>query len=280
MSSSPNLPSPSRLFSKKQASSLGDSHAVSLPIDGLAEFTSASKLLLQAHASDHSEDDPIETRKKLGEKTNTKNLEGKSVKPRKLPVGEGESVVNVVKKARAPKKTPGESGKATEKNEIQDSKKRGRKSKGEVQAKIEKGNITKPGALNNEKTKLVASARNLKKTDQSVTQASIKKIEEIFPSGEEPLDLGLIEAIKRRKAWTPVKDTVRCTSPLKECGTTPSAELILKDCVSGQSGPSRFKNLLGDYGYAKDDNIPVNDPAKTRDTDGQASTKRRKIEVS
>lgn len=280
MSSSPNLPSPSRLFSKKQASFIGDSHATSLPIDALAEFTSASKLILQAHASDHAEDDSIEPRKELGEKTNIKNPEGKSVKPRKLPVGKGESVVNVVKKARAPKKTQGESGKkAAEKNEIQDSKKRGRKSKGEVQTKIGKGNITKPGALNNEETKLVASAKNLKKTGQSVTQASIKKSEEIFPFGEEPLDLGLIEAIKRRKAWTPVKDTMRCTSRL-ECETTPSAELISKDCVSGQSGPSRFENLLGDYGYAKDDNVPVNDLETTRDTDGQASTKRRKIEVS
>lgn len=293
MSSSPSLPSPSRLFTKRPASFLGDSHAISLPIDTIAGFTSASKLLLQAHPSDHAEDDPIEPRKEPGESTTNQDGEGKPTKSKNLPVGKRESDVSFVKKARAPKKTPAESGKKAaavkeklqvsyeaENNEIQDSdKERVRKSKGEAQTRIGKGKITKPGALNNEKIKSVASAKKLKKTDQSAAKAPVKKNEEIYPLGEEPLDLGLIEAIKRRKVWTPVKDTLQRTSHL-EFGTTARTGLAPDDCVSGRPAPSGFDDLLGDYGYARDDNGPVIDLGKTRDTDGKASTKRRKIEVS
>lgn len=293
MSSSPSLPSPSRLFSKKLASFIGDSHAIPVPVDAIAGFTSASKLLLQVHASGH-EDDPIEPREEFGERTNIQDLEAKPVKPKKLPVGKGETVIEIVKKARASKKTLRESDKKAaavkeqpqlsneaENPEIQDSdKKRARKSKGQAQTKIGKGKITKPGALNENKTKSVVSAKKLKNTDLPAAQASTKKNEEIYPLGEEPLDLGLIEAIKRRKVWTPVKDISRGTSRLEDDGTTPRAALAPEDCESEQPAMSGFDNLLGDYGYARDDDRPFIGLEKTRDTDGQASIKRRKVEVS
>lgn len=218
----------------------------------------------------------------------------KPIKLKNLPVGKGESVVNTAKKARVPKKTLALSGKkatavkdqpqisnGAETPEIQDSvKKRVGKSKGETQSKIGKGSITKPGALNNKKIKSVASAKKPKKTDESVAHTSINEKEKIYPFGEEPLDLGLIEAIKRRKDWTPIKDTLRHTSRLEEGGTTPCAGLAPGDCVSGQPAPSGFDNLLGDFGYARDDTSLSTHLEKTRETDGQTSTKRRKIEVS
>lgn len=245
------------------------------------------------HASGH-EDDPIEPREELGERTNIQDWEGKPVKPKKLPVEKGKAIIKIVKKARASKKTLTESNKTAaavkeqpevfneaENPEIQDSdKKRVRKSKGEAQTKIGKGKITKPGALNIKKTKSVVSAKKLKNTDQPVAQALTKKNEDIYPLGEEPLDLGLIEAIKRRKVWTPVKDTSQRTSRLEDGGTTPRAGLAPEDCESEQLALSGFDNLLGDYGYARDDDRPFIGLEKTRDTDGQASTKRRKIEVS
>ena len=222
MSSSPNLPSPSRLFMKKPTSFLTDSHAVSLPIDALAGFTSASTLLLHAHASDHAVDDSNEPRNELGESTNLQKRAEKPVKSKKLSVGKGGSGVSITKKTRAPKKIPAESGKneagmkeqphtnhESESRGLQDSdKKRAKKSKGEAQTKIGNSNITKPGALN-KKMKSVASIKKLKNGVQAVAQASVKEFERIYPLGEEPLDLGLIEAIKRRKAWTPIKDTLQ-----------------------------------------------------------------------
>lgn len=250
-------------------------------------------LLFAAHASDHAEDDPIEPRKELGESTNLQIREGKAVKPKKLPIGKGGSAVGTVKKAKAPKKTTAESGKKkaavteqlqinheSESHDIQDSdKKRAKKSKGEAQTKIGKNKITKPGALNNKKIKSVASAKKLEKTDRSVVEASTKENGDMYPLGEEPLDLGLIEAIKRRKVWTPIKDTLQPTSRLEECDTTPRAGLGPEDGVNGHSAPSGFENLLGDYGYAHDDNDSLAALEKTRDSDGKASTKRRKIEL-
>ena len=50
--------------------------------------------------------------------------------------------------------------------------------------------------------------------------------------------------------------------------------------MSGQPAPPGFDNLLGDYGYAQDDARSLIDLETTRDSDGKASTKRRKIEVS
>lgn len=251
-------------------------------------------LLFAAHASDHAEDDPIEPRKELGESTNIQIREGKPVKPKKLPVGKDSSLVGTVKKAKAPKKTTAESGKKkaavteplqiiheSESHDIQDSdKKRAKKSKAEAQTKIGKNKITKPGALNNKKTKSVASAaKKLEKVDQLVAEASTKGNGDVYPLGEEPLDLGLIEAIKRRKVWTPIKDTFQPTSR-SECDTTPRAGLGPKDGVNGHTVASGFENLLGDYGYAHDDNNSLVALEKTRHSDGNASTKRRKIEVS
>lgn len=235
----------------------------------------------------------MEPGEELGKWTNLEIREGKAVKLKSSTVRNGEAAVSTVKKSRAPKKTPAQSirkaavvkelpeiSHETKKNQIQESdKKRVRKSKGDVQTKIGKGNITKPGVVNNQKIKSIASAKKLKKTDQSVVQTSIKLTEEINLLREEPLDLGLIEAIKRRKVWTPVKDTLRRT-PLEECGTTSRPELSPEECVNGRSAPSGFDDLLGDYGYARDDNSRMLDSEKNRDTDGQGSTKRRKIEVS
>ena len=291
MSSSPSLPSPSRLFSIKPASFKSDSHAISVPFDAIAGFTSISKLSPQVHAAG-DEDDPIEPREELEERTNIQDWKGKTVKPKKLPVEKGKAVIKVLKKARASKKTPAgkkaaavkeqpEVSNEAENPEVQDSDKtRVRKSKGEAQTKIEKGKITKPGALSIKKTKSVVSAKKLKNNAQPVAQASTKKIEETYPLGEEPLDLGLIEAIKRRKVWTPIKDTSHNTSRLEGGGTTPLAGLAPEDCESEQSALSGFDNLLGDYGYARNDDRPLIGLEKIRDRDGQASTKRRKIDVS
>lgn len=293
MSSSPNLPSPSRLFMKKPTTLVTNSDAVSLPIDALAGFTSASTLLLHAHASDHADDDPIEPRKELGGSTNLQKRAEKPVKTKKLPVGKGGSGVNITKKTGAPKKIPAESGKKEAGNKEQphtnhesegrglqgSDKKRTKKNKGEAQTKIGNSNITKPGALN-KKIKSAASVKKFKNGEQVVTQASIKEGEGIYPLGEEPLDLGLIEAIKRRKAWTPIKDTSQEDSRSRESGTTPRAGSAAEDLVSGPSAPPGFDNLLGDYGYAQDDAGSLVDLETTRDSDGKASTKRRKIEVS
>ncbi|MCJ1467320.1 5'-flap endonuclease [Pseudocyphellaria aurata] len=290
ISSSPSLPSPSRLFKKRPASFVDDSHATRSN-DAVAEITSTSKFLGHAHVSNSVEDDTMEPGEELGKWTRLQSQKGKSIKPNK---SHREAAVSTVKKSRAPKKTPTQSiekaavvkelpniSHEAENNQIQDSdKKRVRKSKSkaDVQTKIDKGNITKPGVVNNQKIKLVASTKKPKKTHQSVAQTTIKETEEINPLGEEPLDLGLIEAIKRRKVWTPIKDTLR-RIPSEDSGVITCPELGPEDCVSGRSAPSGFDDLLGDYGYARDDRSQMLDSEKNRDIDGQASTKRRKIEL-
>ena len=287
MSSSPNLPSPSQLFAKKSAYITNDSSATSRSNSPLIGFTSASELLRQAEALEQGKDGLIEKRKELGEKEDLQNRDKKAAVLKKLSVEKGDSTT-IVKKTRAPKKTPAEPDKGTalidgttaplgEKPSAcgEPEKKQKKKSKGDAQTKIGKSRIVKPGTTA-KKTKIDASARKFKKPNLSTVRAAPKKNEEFFSPDEEPLDLELVEAIRRRRNWTPIKDTIQILSPAEKVETESRAPHASGVPVTASSG---FENLIGDYAYARNEDS-LSGLKKTRDLDGQALTKRRKVEVS
>lgn len=285
MSSSPNLPSPSQLFAKKSAYFANDRDAISVTKSSLIGFTSASELLRQAEEL-KGRNGLIETRNELGEKEDLQNRDRQAAIPKRLSVGKGDPTTSV-KKARAPRKTAAKPERGTtvtggetapvDKKSLarkESEKKPKIKSKGEAQTKIGKSRITKPGATT-KKTKKDASALKIKKPDPSTVKAPAKMSEGLFPPGEEPLDLELVEAIRRRRQWTPTKDTVQDLSPVKNVEIGSRALLASVPVTT----PSGFENSIGDYAYVRNEaSLPCLKEA--RDLNGQALTKRRKIEVS
>ncbi len=150
---------------------------------------------------------------------------------------------------------------------------------GEIQAKIEK-KIIKPGAIGSTTAKKRNSATSLKKPRQDNTSETIDQLEHKASFGKEPLDLLLAEAVRRRKAWTPPKETLQGPSHLENVERG-----LDEDLPSEEHGPTRtnlvgFENLLGNFGYADQrESFPIGSD-QCRNTNGEALTKRRKIEVS
>ncbi len=294
MSSSPGLPSPSRLFAREPGFLLGSRRGPG-PISPIAGFTSASNLLPSAHTPDHDGEGFNKTREELGEITDLQNRNGKAVKSKKLSTDIGHSAVNGFEKGNVQSKTPSKScnntaaideridlsHKAIPPKAKNPEKRRTKKSKGEKQTIIKKSKITKPISISARKMKSAASTKNFESVKVLATNASAKKPEEIvYPRGEEPLDLGLVEAIRRRKVWTPIKDTEQDVSNLDDNGKISCALPHPKEYTNEELSTSRFEDLLGDYRYANNEDSTIFDLDKSRDLRDEALTKRRKLEVS
>ena len=89
------------------------------------------------------------------------------------------------------------------------------------------------------------------------------------------ITMGLDAAVRRRRDWTPVEDTVEDLVAPHSMGETPEG-------VSATIGESHFdllKNLVGDYGYAHEISAVTTKPGIARRSSGEALTKRRKLEV-
>ena len=96
---------------------------------------------------------------------------------------------------------------------------------------------------------------------------------------EKPKGLGLSKVLARRRDWTPVKDglleQLTVQSPLTSKQSETDAEH--PRCRADEAG---FENLLSEYGYAKGAEGTVNKNAPKRNREGEAVTKRRKLDVS
>jgi hypothetical protein len=154
-------------------------------------------------------------------------------------------------------------------------KKRG----GEIQAKIEK-KITKPGAIGPTIVKKRKSATSPKVPRQDNASETIDRFEHKASFGEEPLDLLLAEAVRRRKAWTPPKETLQGPSHLENVERGLDEGLPFEEHGFARTHSLGFENLLGDFGYADQRGSCSIGSDQCRNTNGEALTKRRKIEVS
>lgn len=192
-------------------------------------------------------------RKELEEGTDFQNRIGKAAKLKKLSIEKGDNVVIELKKDNAEKK-------------------RRKKTKGEEQTTLKKTKITKPIAVAGKRTKLGTARKNVGDAKQIAVKAD-------YLLNEEPIDLGLVEAVRRRRAWTPIEDTVCDISKLQDEATTSSALFDTRECTNEEILTSGFENLIADDRYAKNEGIPLSEPGDNRDRRGEALKKRHKIEV-
>ncbi|KAL2063620.1 hypothetical protein VTL71DRAFT_5425 [Oculimacula yallundae] len=255
MPSSPPLPSVNDLLKKKPQVLRAGSRASPVPQHATATFTSAATLLQKASSKgteDTTENSTKPAKPKAGRVAAKKIDNGervakpRKVAPRKDNALDGEIVEKKPRKSRAKKVDGVEDGgipkapvqrKARAKKPVQDAFAEGtsqekppRKTKAEkeldTQTKLPKGRVTK------------------------VSTASAPKKEARTTPLEDELDYGLVEAVSRRKAWTPPPQS------RKDLITTPVAFGLLDDSESASSLLSGeklngFTDLLGNYGFIK-----------------------------
>lgn len=220
-------------------------------------FRSASTLLPPVNYSDHAEENLGKIRKAL----EVQNRNVKAAKPQKLSIEKEDKVVPELKKDNAEKR-------------------RRKETKGEEQTTIKKTKITKPISVAGKKPKLGTARRKVGDAKQIAVKASANTLDKVdYLVDEEPIDLGLIEAVRRRRAWTPIKDTVCGISELQDDVTTSRALFDTIKCANEGIPTSGFESLIAGYGYAKKEDIPLSESENIRDKTGEAFKMRHKIEV-
>ena len=287
--SSPIFPSPSQFFATKQLSLESDERVVSNSKSGVNRLTDGLTLPDQAPPS-------LQLRKSLMEdRENAKEIEIsqgsilQSTKSKTSAVKKKEGSIDRRKK-KVPKKKPEKSVEndviVLEDDGSQRSAQQSKNSKNsnvEVQSKMKKGKITKPGVIGDlvvKKRKSISSAENVDQDDQISSEIPLKKKTKKITATKEPLDLQLAKSIKRRKDWTPTKDTP-VQDVLVENLSSVSGETLSSDrSVILNQPTSGFDNLLNEFGYAKTSEEMSLNVESIEPMNNDALTKGHKIEVS
>ena len=296
MSSSPNLPSPSQLFSDKSMQMSSGNRAIPIPKDAAATFASVSSLLRQARfeGEEASESTPrrldLENVYHGAEKNPTKaHIDGSEV-------GKTSGEVPSFKKPKTPlveKSTSARqasecarlhhvSSDAKTAEHLAPKKVRRKRSKeeSEAQTKINKAKVTKPGTskIHVKSIKSAAGKEQAKAKSLETFNTLLPSQEEDTRAKQEFRDLCLDKAIPLRRQWTPCKDTVR--SDIAENAMKSPSSNISEDHPRETAQPvPGFGQLLGDFGFAKEDDVPVLRPVGSRHDTGESVLKRRKIDI-
>ena len=287
MSSSPNLPSPSQLFSSLPSQLPIGSRAAPIPKDANTGFASASTLLRQARFEGRGEYESSAKRLGLAKScvvdcgsspvlTEVKTVAEKEneippcfKKPKTL-LGEQSAIPQTNMECAEARLTKSVS-KTAEGSAPKKPRKKKSKEEGDGQTKIKKTKITKPGNPKKpDKPSQKAETVEKPNSKQSETfNTLLPPQEEDARAREEFRDLCIEKAIPLRRQWTPCKDIVQKCSP----------EDTL-DAPIGKDPPiARFGQLLGDFGLAKTGvtcNLP---PKKSGHDTSEVAFKRRKIEI-
>lgn len=160
-------------------------------------------------------------------------------------------------------------------------KPRARKSKDESQKTIKKGKVTKPPTTGDsvqlEKVKGSARSKNVKPIVKG--DGPDAKVEDVSPT-QDVVPLHLDEATRRRKDWTPPRDTVPTATEFAAPQELPT---FMHDSAqaAGDEAPSRdLTGLLSNYNYPHGHADAISDPARLRTLEGEALSKKRRIEVN
>ncbi len=307
MSSSPGLPSPSIFFADKASQRGLGSRGSSIQRDAVAGFASASTILRQSHSYDSSKPAAPLVTMIVSREGLENGKGGQPVLGRKKPKARKEFDADASKPQKAPERKTSAVKKpladiaaavVIESSPIAvTGKTSSTKIKGPAQTKIKKGKVTKAaGAKPEIKNKLKdmprivesadcdpASERSRPPTEPSegdglkdkLPGTPRQKIQQAPVDGT--LALGLEDATKRRKDWTPVKNTFDGFVTLESVEATPADGMV----TAAEKVPiTHFSNLLGDYGFAQVTTKANPKPEILRSSSGEALTKRRKLEVS
>lgn len=259
-------------------------------------FTSASSLLCHAYPEERSRSPIIAKTEELVEKKNQQSCDKPPAKRKKAATRREEEGGSVPKKPRAPrqkvtvsragKEAPTETDTAYAAERVKASKvpvvKKGhtKRLKDEAQTKIKKTKITKPGAINDTtkatKTTKTAKPKKAKETEESGSVALIKK-KEASEATTEPMKLQ--RAVKRRRDWTPSKDSLIDFTRLVNKGASPDTSITIQTPLKSDLPAGQFGSVLGDFGYVQPSPSSMPAPTILRDVHGEGLTKRRKVEL-
>jgi hypothetical protein len=293
MSSSPALPSPSEIFKKNSQALCTGSRAAPIPQNVTASFTSAETLFKKASddlqsaetirsfklatadvydidTTEPSKPSKPKTKKsapkkdgpsddkvaKTARKPATKKDEGAEVKKPRKPrakkieegLGENGEMKEGPKKSRAKKVDAEANGNGPVKEKAV-RKPRAKKADGDFQMKLSKGKVTKGSKSEG------ASNSNVKSADPSA----------------DSLDFGLVEAVKRRTAWTPPPATTTSSTTPAPFDVSGEGLGLLE---SGERAKG-FKDLFGSFGFTNSDA----NPSERKASDSSGTRKRKLIEL-
>jgi len=313
MSSSPLL-SPSELFNKRRPVVLRtESNAAPIPENAFPSFTTASSLFRKASLDkdqgidqshsfrsavdiyDVPDEEPPEPTKKPRKTATKKDVEGKVAKVRKIVK---EANTKKSRKSRGKNEENGVEGiegkeKIVRKPKIKEDagpddavkekvprKPRAKKAQDTTEESgIKEKAVRKPRAKKDVRTQPKLRPAQVTKSNMDVTEeASISKhfatIESIV-SVQEPMDYGLVEAMKRRTDWTPPRPTPEAIIQMPLDTPAPMGKLGDIFNSGGSAKANGFINLLGNYGFSNA-NFPV---VERNVTDGVTIKKRKLIEL-
>lgn len=294
VSSSPSLPSPSQLFATKTAAKIRDKN-------GSEDSNSIAwgDILLttvrnSASALESSREGVSGIVTDFEEKAGTDNGKHKQAKSKKSQAGEDGSGRESDKVAAPKIATPklknksvvtaesSRSHKQAGLSRKQSAEKKGKKKRNaDLQSKIEGTRITKPGVIRATAGKKGNPASSSTKSPQDNTSGPTHPSKQKTNiAAKEPLELLLAEAVRRRKAWTPPKDTPLEVPHVEKLKGALNENLTLESQEFRKTSSGGFDNLLGDFGYADQEEGWCISSDQCRSTNGEALTKRRKLEVN
>ena len=158
------------------------------------------------------------------------------------------------------------------------SRKKKNKDGNEAQTTIKKAKIIKPGAMNSGK-KVVASTKKAKEVVSTALKPPASTQEEDLRAKEEFRDLCVEKAITRRKEWTPCKDTAPAPTLANDIETPVDPKLLVDTPLANELPIARFGKLLGDFGFPRKGGDSLVTCESSRQGNGEAMVKRRKIEL-
>ena len=158
------------------------------------------------------------------------------------------------------------------------SRKKKSKNESELQMTIKKAKVTKPGSVRSRK-KAVGQVKKAKEVAPAPFQPPASTQEEDLAAKKEFRDLCLEKAITRRREWTPCEDTAPDPAPQNDSEISVGPALSKDIPLANEPSIAGFGNLLGDYSFAQKEDSLVVISESTRQGNGEAIVKRRKIEL-
>ena len=158
------------------------------------------------------------------------------------------------------------------------SRKKKSKNESELQMTIKKAKVTKPGSVISRK-KAVGPVKKAKEVVSAHFQPPASTQEEDLAAKKEFRDLCLEKAITRRREWTPCDDTAPDPAPQNDSEISVGPALLIDVPLANEPPIAGFGNLLGDFGFAQKEDSLVVISESTRQGNGEAIVKRRKIEL-
>ena len=266
-----------------------------IPADAVTGFTSASSLLPPAYSN--SKDGSTFGLERIGsektcalQKGDSRHSKGKTakVRPEKVPTFK-KPKASRGEQADSPQKDVGitqlEISEVHARDNETPAPKKVRKKKSaesdEVQTKIKKSKITKPGASKRvDKSKKTSTlARKPSEAKSAACEPLTGTQAEDAQAREEFRDLCLEKAIPRKKDWTPVKDTAQLKIHVDAIEGHPVSAPPSHTPEANESLDACFGKLMDDYNFDKQVKCAATRFEEIRKRDGESIVKRRKIEL-